>query len=123
MNVKVPHSFTYVPDAGKGLYMLAKKEEAFGQTWHLPTAGNPPTVEEFIKIAADTMGVNAGYSTFNKLLMWVAGLFNRPIEELIEMSYQYEFPYLFDSTKFEKAFAFEPTPYVSGIIETAKSYQ
>jgi nucleoside-diphosphate-sugar epimerase len=123
MNVKVPHSFTYVPDAGKAVYMLAKKEEAYGQTWHLPTAGNPPTVEEFIKIAAEAMGTSPGYSTFNKPLMWIAGLFNRPIEELIEMSYQYEFPYLFDSTKFEKAFAFQPTPYKAGIIETAKSFQ
>jgi nucleoside-diphosphate-sugar epimerase len=123
MNVKVPHSFTYVPDATKALYMLAKKEEAYGQTWHLPTTGNPPTVEEFIKIAAEAMGVNAGYSTFNKALMWIAGLFNRPIEELIEMAYQYEFPYLFDSSKFEKAFAFQPTPYKTGIIESAKSFQ
>lgn len=123
LNVKVPHSFTYVPDAGKALYMLAKKEEAYGQTWHLPTAGNPPTVEEFIKIAAEAMGTNAGYSTFNKALMWIAGLFNRPIEELIEMSYQFEFPYLFDSSKFEMAFAFQPTPYKTGIIETAKSFQ
>ena len=43
MNAKVPHSFTYVPDAASALYMLAKKEEAYGQTWHLPTAGNPPS--------------------------------------------------------------------------------
>jgi hypothetical protein len=39
------------------------------------------------------------------------------------MAYQFEFPYLFDSTKFEKAFAFQPTPYKTGIIETARSFQ
>ena len=123
MNAKVPHSFTYVPDAGKALYMLAKKEEAYGQTWHLPTAGNPPTAEELITMAAEALQTRAAYSIISKPLMWIGGLFNRPIEELIEMSYQYQFPYLFDSTKFEQAFAFTPTPYKTGIVETAKTFQ
>ena len=35
-----PHSITYVPDAAKALYLLANKPDAFGQTWHLPTATN-----------------------------------------------------------------------------------
>jgi nucleoside-diphosphate-sugar epimerase len=119
MNAKVPHSFTYVHDAAKALYMLAKKDEAYGQTWHMPTAGNPPTAEEFIKMAAEDMNTRGGYFTINKPMMWMAGLFNRPIEELIEMSYQYQYPYLFDSTKFENAFRFVPTDYNTGIRETA----
>lgn len=120
MNAKVPHSLTYVPDASKALYLLAKKEDAYGQTWHLPTAGNPPTAAEFIKIAAAAMGTRDSYSIINKPMMWLAGLFNRPIEELIEMAYQYEFPYLFDSTKFENAFRFVPTDYKTGIEQTAE---
>jgi nucleoside-diphosphate-sugar epimerase len=119
MNAKLPHSLTYVADAAKALYLLAKKDEAYGQTWHLPTAGNPPTAEEFIKTAAEAMNTRADYSIINRPMMWIAGLFNRPIEELIEMAYQYEFPYLFDSTKFEKAFGFVPTDYNTGIIESA----
>lgn len=123
MNVKVPHSFTYVPDAAKALYLLAKREDAYGQTWHMPTAGNPPTLEEFIKMAAEALNVRAGYSVINKPLMWIAGLFNRPIEELIEMSYQFQYPYLFDSSKFEKAFGFVPTGYRMGIGETVKAIE
>jgi nucleoside-diphosphate-sugar epimerase len=123
MNAKVPHSFTYIPDAGKALYLLANKEDAYGQTWHMPTTGNPPTVEEFIKIAAEAMHTRAGYTTINKPMMWLVGLFNRPIEELIEMSYQYQFSYHFSSEKFEKSFGFTPTPYKKGIQETAASYQ
>lgn len=119
MNAKVPHSFTYVPDAAQALYMLAKKDDAYGQTWHMPTAGNPPTAEEFIKMAAEAMNTRDGYSIINKPLMWIAGLFNRPIEELIEMAYQYQYPYLFDSSKFEKAFSFRPTDYKTGIQESA----
>jgi nucleoside-diphosphate-sugar epimerase len=122
MNAKVPHSFTYVPDAAKALYMLSKKEDAYGQTWHMPTAGDPPTAEEFIKMAAEAMKARTGYTIINKPLMWIAGLFNRPIEELIEMAYQYEFPYLFDSSKFEKAFGFVSTDYRTGIQQTVNNH-
>ncbi len=46
-NAGVPHSYTYIPDAARALYLLAGKHEAFGQTWHLPTAANPLTGKEF----------------------------------------------------------------------------
>ncbi|SRR6266540_221187 len=118
-NVKVPHSLTYVPDAAEALCLLADKEDAFGQTWHMPTANNPLTGEEFIKEAAKDMQASDGYIVLSKLMMQLVGLFNREIKELIEMLYQNEFPYLFDSAKFNKAFNFEPTSYHDGIRETA----
>jgi nucleoside-diphosphate-sugar epimerase len=119
VNAKVQHSFTYVPDAAKALYMLANREDAFGQTWHIPTANNPLTGEEFIKEAAKNMRTKDNYSIISKAMMNIAGLFNRPIKESVEMAYQSEFPYLFDSSKFNKAFSFEPTSYQKGIKETA----
>ncbi len=45
---------------------------------------------------------------------------NRTILETVEMLYQYEIPYVFDSSKFERRFAFSPVPYVRGIEETAR---
>jgi nucleoside-diphosphate-sugar epimerase len=120
VNAKVPHSFTYVPDAGKALYLLANREEAFGQTWHMPTAYNPLTGKEFIKEAGRQMNKNDRYSIISKGMMRMAGLFNRTIKESIEMAYQNEFPYLFDSLKFNKAFNFEPTSYNNGIRQTAE---
>ncbi|QEC68355.1 NAD-dependent epimerase/dehydratase family protein [Panacibacter ginsenosidivorans] len=118
-NAKVPHSFTYVPDAAKALYMLANDDTAFGQTWHVPTAGHPLTGEEFIKQAAEYMKVFNNYSTLPVWMMQLAGIFNRPIKESVEMIYQSQFPYIFNSTKFDKAFNFEPTSYQDGIRETA----
>ena len=120
VNAKTPHSFTYVPEAAKALYMLANRQDVFGQTWHMPTANNPLTGEEFIKEAAREMKSNEGYSIISKGMMLLAGLFNRTIKESIEMTYQNEFPYLFDSSKFNKAFNFEPRSYQDGIKETAK---
>jgi hypothetical protein len=39
------------------------------------------------------------------------------------MLYQYEYEYLFDSTKFETAWSFQPTSYEEGIRTTAASYR
>lgn len=119
VNAKVPHSFTYVPDAAQALYMLANKEDAVGQTWHMPTADNPLTGEAFIKEAAKDMKAKDDYSLISKTMMQLIGLFNRPIKESVEMAYQSEFPYLFNSSKFNSLFDFEPTTYNDGIRETA----
>ena len=120
VNPNVPHSFTYVPDAARALYTLANKEDAFGQTWHMPTANNPLTGDQFIKEAARQMNTDDNYSVISKGLMYMAGIFNRPIRESIEMVYQSQYPYLFDSSKFDEAFNFEPTSYQEGIKETAQ---
>ena len=119
LNAKVPHSFTYVPDAAKAVYILANSDHAFGQTWHMPTAANPITGEVFIKLAAEYMQVNKGYSVMSKWMMQLAGLLIKPVKESVEMGYQNEFAYVFDSSKFNKAFSFEPISYDNGIRETA----
>jgi hypothetical protein len=42
------------------------------------------------------------------------------MKELGEMMYQTEFPYHFDSSKFEKSFHMNPTSYEEGIRQTAE---
>ncbi|WP_208025656.1 NAD-dependent epimerase/dehydratase family protein [Niastella caeni] len=113
-----PHSLTYVPDAAKALYLLAKKETAFDQTWHLPTAPDLLTGRQFVQQAAAAMQKPNGISTIPGWMLTVAGLFIRTLKELKEMNYQNEYPYLFSSNKFNKAFGFTPTSYSEGIKET-----
>jgi len=120
VNAKTPHSFTYVPDAARALYMLANREDTFGQTWHMPTANNPLTGEAFIREAAKQMHAKESYFVISKGMMRLGGLFNRQIKELVEMAYQNEFSYLFDSSKFNEVFNFQPVSYQEGIKETAK---
>jgi nucleoside-diphosphate-sugar epimerase len=119
VNSNQPHSFTYTPDAARALYMLANSETAYGQTWHLPTAKPPITGREFISIAAKYMKRRAKLQTLPKWLINVTGWFVPVMKELGEMNYQYEYPYEFDSSKFEKAFQFNPTSYEEGIRQTA----
>jgi nucleoside-diphosphate-sugar epimerase len=122
MNTGVQHSFTYTEDAVKALYMLARDENSWNQVWHLPTAANPLTGDAFVKTAARHLGVPARYTVLPKWMIGLGGLFDKTTAELREMLYQYEFEYLFDSSKFEKAYQFQPASYEEGIKATANAY-
>lgn len=122
VNDSVPHSFTYVPDAAKALYLLAKDESAYNQTWHLPTKSNPLTGKEFIELAAKEFNQPAKSTVFAKWMIKMLGLFIPVMKEMNEMLYQNEYSYVFDSSKFEKHFNFTPTSYEEGIKQTAKYY-
>jgi nucleoside-diphosphate-sugar epimerase len=123
VNDKVPHSYTYTPDAAQGLVCLSERATAWNQTWHLPTASSPPTGREFITLAARECGVTPKYRVLSRPMIRLAGLFNPPVGESYEMLYQSDSPYLFDSSKFTQEFGFAGTPYAEGIRETAAAFR
>lgn len=116
-NVHKIHSFTYTPDAAKATAILGNTSSAYGQVWHLPTSSQRWTGKEFITRAASIKGAKASYTLLSSFLLSVAGLFNRTIRELVEMQYQNNQDYFFDSEKFCKAFEFIPTTYEDGMKE------
>jgi nucleoside-diphosphate-sugar epimerase len=122
-NASVPHSFTFTPDAARGLALLAERDSSWNQVWHLPTAPDPPTGKQFIEMAAREFGVPAKFRVLNRPMLRVAGWFNSDIRELREMLYQNDSPYLFDSSKFTREFGFSGTPYAEGIRIAAASYK
>jgi nucleoside-diphosphate-sugar epimerase len=118
----LPHSYTYTPDAAKALLTLAASEPAWNQTWHLPTAPHALTGKQFITNAADAMGVPPKYRVLSRPMVRIFGWFKPMVGEVYEMLYQNDSPYLFDSSKYAKAFGFSGTPYADGIRVTAASY-
>ena len=123
VNADVRHSFTYIPDAVRGVYELAATESAWNQVWHLPTAPAPPTGREFITIAASEFGVAPKFRVLSRLMLRIVGLFNSDVRESYEMLYQSDSPYIFDSSKYEREFGFAGTPYAEGIHVSAESYK
>ncbi|MGA2571407.1 MAG: NAD-dependent epimerase/dehydratase family protein [Terracidiphilus sp.] len=119
----MPHSYSYTPDAAGALVRLAGDDSAWNQTWHVPTAPNPPTGREFIEKAAEAMGVPAKARVLSRTAIRVFGLFNPVVGELHEMLYQNDSPYLFDSSKYERAYGIAGTPYAEGVRATAVSYR
>jgi nucleoside-diphosphate-sugar epimerase len=123
VNDSVKHSFTFTPDAARSLALLADNENAWNQTWHVPTAPDPPTGKELIELVANEFGTQPKYRVLSRPMIWVAGWFDTTTRELYEMLYQYEVDYVFDSTKFTKAFRFQPTSYPEGVHRVAQAYR
>jgi nucleoside-diphosphate-sugar epimerase len=122
-NDSVLHSYTYTPDAARSLVTLADSESAWNQTWHVATTPNPPTGKEFIVMAAKELGAAPRYRVLSRPMVRLIGWFNPQVGEVNEMLYQNDSPYLFDSSKFARAFSFSGTPYAEGIRATAASFQ
>ncbi|MCG6959588.1 NAD-dependent epimerase/dehydratase family protein [bacterium BMS3Abin03] len=121
IDVNKKHTFTYTPDAGNATAILGNTESAYNQVWHLPTNKNVLTGREFIELAAKAFGVKPEYTVLKKWMLSMVGLFIKEIKENNEMLYQNNSDYLFDSTKFEKAFNYQPISYEEGINSTAAS--
>lgn len=120
-NPETLHSFTFVPDAGKAMFLLGQDPLSDNQIWHLPTA-RALTGNTFINHAADVFEVKPSFMKVNKLMLKALGLFNKAIEGTVEMYYQYQFDYEFDSTKFEHYFSIQPSSYKEGIQHLFSSY-
>jgi len=117
------HSFTYTPDAAKATALLGNTASAYNQVWHLPIDKNALTGKEFMELAARACGVEPKYTVLKKWMIQMAGMFNHNIKETVEMLYQLDSDYLFDSSKFDKTFNFKTTTYQEGIEETVRSYK
>ncbi len=108
------HSLSYIPDMGKGMYLLGQNPDCDNQVWHMPTA---PALsgKQLIETAAKIYGVHPKFFAVNKFMLSVYGLFNKTAMGVVEMYYQYNHDYVFKSDKFEKEFKFKPTSYEDGI--------
>ncbi len=115
------HSFTYTPDAGKATALLGNTERAYGHVWHLPTASNPMTGKEWIETVAAALGKKPTYRVAPKWMIQVLGWFMPIMKESVEMVYQYDRDYVFDSSAFETEFGMKPTSYQDGMDAIIKT--
>jgi nucleoside-diphosphate-sugar epimerase len=117
------HSYTYTGDCGKALCLLAQSEETNATVWHLPTARPAPTGKEFVQMVARQLDVKPKIMVLRKWMVKLGGIFDPQIGDLYEMLYQNEYDYEFDSSRFESAFNFQPTPYADGIPITLRHFK
>lgn len=120
---KTKHSYSYTPDAGKATAIVGNTPSAYNQTWHAPTDRNTLTGKQFVEMAAEAFGVKPNYRVLGRPMLKMVGLFMPDVKEMVEMLYQNENDFLFDSSKFEKAFNIIPTSYQKGLQEVANSYR
>jgi len=121
-NLDALHSFTFVPDIGKALATLGTHDEAFGQIWHIPSPA-PLTQRQLVamiyKEAGQPLRVRAG----GRLILSIMGLFNPNVREIVEMLYEFQKPFVLDSSKFEKTFGIKATPIEQAVRETVAYFK
>ncbi|MBK7317852.1 NAD(P)H-binding protein [Candidatus Villigracilis affinis] len=122
-NIDVPHTHTYVPDFGKALVVLGERPEADGQAWHVPNDNPHVTQREMVKMIAAEMGIPAKMGAMGKTMMRIGGLFIPEAKETVEMMYEFEQPFIVDSSKFEKTFDVKATPMKTAIKEAVAWYK
>lgn len=110
-----PHSFTFTEDAAEATALLGNTNDAYGEVWHLPTQKNPPTGKEWVQLIAEKMNKEPKYRVATTGMLKFAGIFSPLMRELIEMNYQFDRPYVFNSDKFETKFNYKPISYENGV--------
>jgi nucleoside-diphosphate-sugar epimerase len=118
-----PHTYTYIPDIGEGLAVLDEHPDAPGEIWHLPNDPRTRTTQELVDIIYRQAGQpRTRIRTVPPLLLRALALMNPVVRELLEMQYQFEEPFIVDSSKITTRLGVTATPLEQAIAETLKSY-
>jgi nucleoside-diphosphate-sugar epimerase len=117
-----PHTYTYVPDIGRGLVILGERQEALGRAWHLPSP-ETLTTRQFVEMIFEEVGKPARVQAAPKIVLRAMGLFNPGIREMIEMLYEFEEPFVVDDSDFTRTFGEQATPLREAIQRTVRWYR
>jgi nucleoside-diphosphate-sugar epimerase len=113
----MPHSYTYVEDVVTALATLGAGGEQ--GIWHIPTTSHGTTRDLYDRVGA-ALGLGPLKVTrVPKLVMRAVGLLDPIMREMVEMTYQWEVPYVIDDRKFRATFGVEPTPLDQAVREVA----
>jgi nucleoside-diphosphate-sugar epimerase len=119
-----PHTYTYVPDIGEGLAVLGEHPEAPGQVWHLPNDPDTRTTRQLVDVLFRQAGHPRGkLRRLPPVLLRTLGLVNPTMRELVEMQYQFDEPFVVDSTKITSKLGVEATPVDRALADTLQSYR
>jgi nucleoside-diphosphate-sugar epimerase len=119
----LPHTATYIGDFGRALVVLGEREEALGQAWHVPSDRPGITQRQFAGLIYRETGHPVKASGVSRPMMALAGLFIPGARESVEMMYEFEKPFVVDSSKFERTFGSKATPLEESIKATVAWYR
>jgi nucleoside-diphosphate-sugar epimerase len=118
----LPHTYSYVPDIAAGLATLGTDPRAAGQVWHLP---GPPTVSTraLLDLLAAEVGHPVAIRPVPKLAVRALGLINPMMRELAEMAYEFDEPFVLDTSRYESTFGTAGTPLADAVAATVAWYR
>jgi nucleoside-diphosphate-sugar epimerase len=119
-----PHTYTYVPDIGEGLAVLGEHPDAPGQVWHLPNDPDTRTTRQLVDVVFGLAGQpRTRLRQMPPVLLRLASLTNRTLRELLEMQYQFEEPFIVDSSKITTMLGVQATPLEQALADTLATYR
>jgi len=121
-NPDLLHTYSYVPDIAAGLVTLGTDERAVGQVWHLP-GPQTATTRAVLELVAHAVNHSVGIRHVPKLMVSVLGVVSPMMRGLAEMSYEFEQPFVLDTSKYETTFTTATTPLATAISDTIAWYQ
>lgn len=104
-----PHHVSYIPDVARTLATIATDERAWGHPWHVP---NSPvlTQREVVNAFARAAGTTVKVSSVPWAVVRALGLVSPMMRELTETRYQFDRPWIVDSTHTEQTLGLTATP-------------
>lgn len=116
------HTYSYVPDIAAGLATLGTDARSIGQVWHLP-GPDTGTTRALLQLVAVEVCHPVGIRKIPKLLVRAAGLVSPMMRGLAEMSYEFDEPFVLDTTKFRTTFGPAGTPLATAVSATVAWYR
>ncbi len=114
----VPHSLAYLPDVARAYVVLGTDSRADGSHWVLPHIA-PVTGAEFLDLVKKTADIPSSRTRISKPMLLMAAPFHAMSRESLGVYYQWNSPFVADSSRFESTFeSFETTPLEQAIAET-----
>jgi nucleoside-diphosphate-sugar epimerase len=106
----IPHAWTYLPDVARALAIAGVDERAWGRPWHIPT-GPALSARAFGERLAELAGAPAPrIRELPRSVLYAAGMVSPMLRGMRETAYQFDRPYILDSSDFETTFGVTPTP-------------
>jgi nucleoside-diphosphate-sugar epimerase len=119
-----PHTYTYIPDIGEGLAVLGEHPDAPGQIWHLPNDPATRTTRQLLDIAFRSAGhPHTRLRRIHPVLLRFGALTNPTVRELLEMQYQFEEPFVVESSKISTLLQVPATPLEEAVEATLSAYR
>jgi nucleoside-diphosphate-sugar epimerase len=119
-----PHTYTYIPDIGEGLAVLGEHPDAPGEVWHLPNDPNTQTTRQLIEVIYQLAGQpKAKLRSTPTLLLRAIGVVNPTVRELLELQYEFQEPFIVDSTKIATKLDVRATPLDQALADTVATYR
>jgi nucleoside-diphosphate-sugar epimerase len=115
----VPHSATYVPDVGRTLAVLGTDPRAWGKAWHVPTAPAISQREMASRFCRVVGAPPARVGALPSVLVAAAGLVSPVLREFRETRYQFDRPFVIDSSACASTFGMEATSLDDGFASVA----